>query len=216
MSVSLHAFDDFDTERLSIARDLHDVISYGFATINMQAGAAVHVAEKQPQQAIEALRAITELSKDALQELRGILGVLRHPGNSDSTGVGLERIDSLVETTSRAGVPTKLEVSGWGEPLPLPVGSAAYRIVQEALTNVLRHAGGASAWVSLTRDRASLWVTVEDDGKGPAAAAERGSQGSGWGILGMRERVVALGGALEAGPRPGGGFRVSAYLPIGS
>jgi signal transduction histidine kinase len=216
MSVSVPVVDDFDAERLRIARDLHDVISYGFATINLQAGAAVHVAEKQPQQAVEALRAITALSKDALHELRGILGVLRHSGGSDPVGVGLEHFDSLVETTTRAGVPTRLEVSGWGEALPMPVASAAYRIVQEALTNVLRHAGGASAWVSLAKEGARLRITVEDDGKGPIAAAEQGSHGSGLGILGMRERAVALGGDLEAGSRPEGGFRVSAHLPVGS
>jgi len=216
MSVSAPVVDGFEAERLRIARDLHDVISYGFATINLQAGAAVHLAEKQPQQAVEALRAITELSKDALQELRGILGVLRHSGSPDSVGVGLERFDSLVETTTRAGVPTRLEVSGRGEALPMSIGLAAYRIVQEALTNVLRHAGDASAWVSLAQEGDRLWITVEDDGKGPTAAAEQGSQGSGLGILGMRERAVALGGDLEAGPRLEGGFRVSAYLPIGS
>jgi signal transduction histidine kinase len=214
MSVAAINVPDFDTERLRIARELHDIISYGFATISLQAGAAVQVAEERPQQAIEALDAIRLVSKDALEELRGILGVLRHSDGSGTRGVGLDRLEALVESTKRAGVPTQLNASGCRTPLPSSVSRSAYRIVQEALANVLRHAGEASATVSIVEDDDQLQITVEDDGKGPNEAGESPSAGSGFGILGMRERALALGGDLEAGPRPEGGFRVRAYLPM--
>lgn len=216
MSVTAVNVSDFDAERLRIARDLHDVISYGFATISLQAGAAVHVADEKPQQAIDALNAIRLASKDALDELRGILGVLRHSDGAGSAGIGLDRLELLVETTSRAGVPTRLDVSGRPEALPVTVSRAAYRIVQEALANVLRHAGQATAAVSVAVEDDRLTISVEDDGVGTQADAEHATAGSGFGILGMRERALALGGDLQAGPSIGGGFRVSGYLPIAS
>ena len=212
MSVTVSAVDEIDAERLRIARELHDVISYGFATISLQAGAAVQVLEQKPQQAAEALQAIKLVSKEALEDLRGILGVLRHSDVSGPAPTGLERLESLVETTTRAGVPTRLDASECRESLPSQVSSAAYRIVQEALANVLRHAGGASATVRLAHEGDRLLITVEDDGVGPAGA-DSATAGTGFGILGMSERAIALGGDLEAGPRPGGGFRVNAYLP---
>jgi signal transduction histidine kinase len=214
VTVSATFVDDLDAERLRIARDLHDVISYGFATISIQAGAAVHVAEQKPQQALEALHAITATSKEALEELRGILGQLRQSPGSRAASFGRDRFEALVETTSKAGVPIRLNVSEGLEEVPVSVGRAAYRIVQEALTNVLRHAGDASATVTLSYEGDRLVVTVEDDGVGPAAAAKHRSPGSGLGILGMRERAVALGGDLDARARPQGGFRISAYLPV--
>jgi signal transduction histidine kinase len=214
MTVSPALVDDLGAERLRIARELHDVISYGFAAISVQAGVAVHVAAKKPQQAVEALQAITVASNETLEELRGILGLLRQSAGSRAASFGRDRFEALVETTSKAGVPTCLEVSGRLEELPIPVGLAAYRIVQEALANVLRHAGEASATVAVTHEGDRLTITVEDDGLGPAAAAERRSPGSGYGIMGMRERAQALGGDLEARARAVGGFRVSAYLPV--
>jgi signal transduction histidine kinase len=212
MSVTASTISDFDEERLRIARELHDVISYGFATISLQAGAAVQIIDQKPQQAVEALQAIKLASRDALEELRGILGLLRHSDGSSAAPTGLERLDSLIQTTTKAGVPTRLELSGRHHPLPSSISRAAYRIVQEALANVLRHAGRASATVSVAHEGDRLLITVEDDGAGPEAALE--TSGSGFGILGMRERALALGGDLEAGPRLEGGFRVSAYLPI--
>jgi signal transduction histidine kinase len=202
-------------ERQRIARELHDVISYGFATISVNAGVALDVLSDHPQQAVEALAAIKAASKDALKELRIVLGALR---NSDKEGdhssaPGLGRLDALVASTSAAGVPTEACVVGRPRPLPVAVDIAAFRVVQEALTNVLRHAGPATASVRVTYERDGLIVEVEDDGDGAASAAKE-SEGSGQGIVGMQERARALGGWLEAGPRPGRGFRVRARLPV--
>jgi signal transduction histidine kinase len=214
MTVAAAIADDLGAERLSIARDLHDVISYGFATISLQAGAAVHVAEQKPQQAVEALQAITAASNEALEELRWILGLLRRSPASRPATFGRERFEALAATTTSAGVRTSLNVSGWLEELPVHVGRTAYRIVQEALTNVLRHAGEASATVTISCEGDCLAITVEDDGVGPDAAAQRHSPGSGFGIAGMRERARSLGGDLEARARVPRGFCVSAYLPV--
>ena len=211
MSVTAPHVSDLDSERLRIARELHDVIAYGFATINLQAGTAVHVAREKPHQALEALETIRVASKTALDELRGILGLLRHADESVAPKVGLEGLEALIDMTSKAGVVTRLNVGGSSNIVPAAIGRAAYRIVQEALTNVLRHAGDAVATVSITVEDDRLSIAVEDDGVGIGAAA---SEGSGYGILGMHERVHALGGSLEAGPRPEGGFRVHASLPI--
>ncbi len=214
MTASPAIVDDLASERMRIARELHDVIAYGFAAISLQAGVAVHVAAKKPQQAVEALQAITVASNETLDELRGILGLLRQSTGSRAASFGRDRFESLVESTTKAGVPTSLNVSGPLEELPVPVSRAAYRIVQEALANVLRHAGAASAAVTISYEGARLAVAVEDDGVGPAVAAGQRSPGSGSGIMGMRERARALGGELEARPRARGGFRVNAYLPV--
>jgi len=214
MTASSAIVDDLATERLRIARELHDVIAYGFAAISLQAGVAVHVAAKKPQQAVEALQAITVASNETLEELRGILGLLRQSAGSRAATFGRDRFEALVETTSKAGVPTSLNVFCSLEELPVSVGRAAYRIVQEALANVLRHAGHASASVTISYEGARLAITVEDDGVGPAVAAESHSAGSGFGLMGMRERAQALGGELEACARAAGGFCVNAYLPV--
>jgi signal transduction histidine kinase len=213
MSVAVSTVSEIEAERLSIARELHDVISYGFATISLQAGAAVHVADEKPQQAREALEAITLASKTALEELRGILGLLRRSDASGAPEIGLGGLDTLVEMTTKAGVKTCLAVDGERSFVPAAVDRAAYRIVQEALTNVLRHAAGATATVSVTYEEDRLSIVVQDDGAG-AESESFVSQGSGFGILGMQERVLALGGNLEAGQHPEGGFRVRACLPI--
>jgi signal transduction histidine kinase len=214
MTASPAIVDDLASERLRIARELHDVIAYGFAAISLQAGVAVHVAAKKPQQAVEALQAITVASNETLEELRGILGLLRQSAGSRAASFGRARFEALVETTSKAGVPTSLNVFGSLEELPVAVGRAAYRIVQEALANVLRHAGEASANVTIAYEGALLAITVEDDGDGPAVAAERCSAGSGFGLMGMRERAQALGGELETNAGDAGGFCVKAYLPV--
>jgi signal transduction histidine kinase len=209
-----------DAERLRIARELHDVLAHGIATINVQAGVAAHVLHERPEQAAEALRTIKTTSREALHELRSILGVLRDVDEAESREPtpGLSQLDRLVDATSQAGVPTEVTVSGRRRALPATVDLAAYRIVQESLTNVLRHAGGARAVVAISYAEDAMTISVDDDGHG-AARALMGANGhlskqSGHGILGMLERAHALGGELQAGPRPGGGFHVVARLPV--
>ena len=198
-------------ERLRIARELHDVLAHNISLINVQAGVALHLMDEQPDQARTALTAIKSASKDALGELRSVLDVLRQvdEGAPRSPTAGLDDLDRLVSGATAAGIDVRVETSGTPRPLPPSVDLAAFRIVQEALTNVTRHAGQATATVSLTYDDSGLTVQVEDDGRGMAG----NGSGSGNGIRGMKERAAALGGALEAGPKPGGGFRVTASLP---
>jgi signal transduction histidine kinase len=204
-----------DAERLRIARDLHDVVAFSFATINVQAGAAVHVMHDRPEQMAEALRAIRTVSLEASRELRTILGVLRRvdDAQADPPSHELGRLDALAATITSAGLPTRVMISGRPRPLPEAVDLAAYRIVQEALTNALRHAGPASASVSVGYERHRLTLTIVDDGRGCTWGAQR-SPVAGHGIAGMRERALAAGGGLEAGPRRFGGFRVSAWLAL--
>jgi signal transduction histidine kinase len=201
------------TERLRIARELHDVVAY-FATISMRAGVAEEVVDEQPEQAAEALRAIKAASKEVLREVRGILDLLREAedGPPAGPGRGLEGLESLASTVSAAGVPTRIVVAGTPRPLPPGVERAAYRIVQESLTNVLRHAGDASAWVTVGYEGDRLVVEVADDGSG--AAGGGGADGSGYGLIGIRERALSVGGEADAGPRPQGGFHVRASLPL--
>lgn len=202
-------------ERLRIARELHDVIAYSLGTISVQAGVAIHVFEEQPLQALGALEAIKATSKDALQELRAVLDTLRAEGDGPRGPVaGLGRLDTVAANTTAAGVPTGARVVGRPRPLPAAVDLAAFRIVQESLANVVRHAGQASAEVTVAYERDRLIVEVVDDGSGVAAVDAGASDGSGHGIAGMRERVHALGGELDAGPLPDGGFRVRASLPV--
>ncbi|MGP0101012.1 MAG: sensor histidine kinase [Solirubrobacteraceae bacterium] len=208
-----------DAERLRIARELHDVLAHGIATINVQAGVAAHVLHERPEHAAEALRTIKATSKEALRELRGILGVLRaaDEGEPREPTPGLSEIDRLVDATSHAGVPTQVEISGHRRALPATVDLAAYRIVQESLTNVLRHAAGASARVAICYADQEMTISVDDDGRAMtrAAPATNGhGKAPGHGILGMRERAHALGGELQAAPRADGGFRVHARLPV--
>ena len=191
-----------DAERLRIARELHDVVAYSFATINVQAGVAVHVMDDRPEQVAEALRAI--------------LGVLRQVDKAEADGPGhqLGRLDDLADTITSSGLPTRVVISGRPRPLSKAVDLAAYRIVQEALTNALRHAGPASASVSIGYERDRLTLSVVDDGPGGTPEDVEPSAGSGHGIAGMRERALAVGGELEAGPGRFGGFSVSASLPF--
>jgi signal transduction histidine kinase len=198
-------------ERLRIARELHDVLAHNISLINVQAGVALHLIEDQPEQSRTALTAIKAASKDALGELRSVLDVLRQvdEGAPRAPTAGLNDLDRLVSGAAGAGVDVRVVTEGTPRPLPPSVDLAAFRIVQEALTNVTRHAGQATATISLTYGEAALTVAVDDDGRGGSG----GGSGSGNGIRGMKERASALGGELEAGPKPGGGFRVKASLP---
>jgi signal transduction histidine kinase len=196
-----------DEERLRIARELHDSLTHSISIIKVQAGVAVHLARKRDEPVPAALIAIQEASGEAMRELRSTLEVLR----GDPTAC-LGRLDDLVEGTRRIGLPVTVQVSGEPRALPEPVDRAAYRIVQEALTNVTRHAGAATATVHVGYRADVLTVRVDDDGCGGAAVTGP----PGVGLAGMRERVSALGGSLRAGPRDGGGFQVHAELPIGA
>ena len=196
-------------ERLAIARDLHDVVSHNISVINVQAKTALHLMDRQPERAREALTAIHGVSRQALGELRSVLGVLRADG-ADAPLVpspGLDRLDELAATARAAGIAVELEREGVPRPVPAGVDAAAYRIVQEALTNTVRHSGGGGATIRLCYDTEALTIEVDDDGQAV------GSPRPGNGIAGMTERARALGGTLDAGPRPGGGFRVLARLP---
>jgi signal transduction histidine kinase len=203
-----------DEERLRIARELHDVVAHTMATINVQAGTAAHVVASHPEAAAEALQAIKVASKDGLRELRAILNVLRQADESEPTqpAPGTAQIESLVDGARRAGLNTTLTVTGTPGLLPAAVDLAAYRIIQESLTNVIRHAGPATAAVSVRYSDDELLIDVSDTGRG--YPAETASEGAGHGLAGMRERAAAVGGSLEAGPAPGGGFRVAARFPL--
>jgi signal transduction histidine kinase len=199
-------------ERLRIARELHDVLAHNVSLINVQAGTALHLLDKQPERARPALEAIKEASSETLREVRSVLGILRGPGEEPprEPTAGTAGVEELISRTAAAGIPVASEVRGEPRPLPASVDLAVYRILQEALTNVARHAQPASATVRLTFADDDVTLEVEDDGAGNGAAPEAGN-----GIAGMRERVVALGGDFSAGPRGDSGFRVAARLPLG-
>jgi signal transduction histidine kinase len=200
-----------DEERLRIARDVHDTVAHSIATINVQAGTAVHVLDKRPEQAREALVAIKQASAEALRDLRSTLGMLRNvDGTSRAPSPGLAQLDRLVAMAHDAGVETEVDVQGNPRELPSSVDLAAYRILQESVTNVIRHAGPARVAISLTYGSNHLELGVDDDGR---KAKSDVSTDGGSGIEGMRERARLLGGSLTAGPRPEGGFRVRARLP---
>jgi signal transduction histidine kinase len=202
-------------ERRRIRRELHDVVSHSLATISVQAGVALHVMDERPEQATAALEAIKSTSREALRELRKVLGVLGDVTDAES-GAGaprLARVDALVANVSAAGTPTELRVVGRPRLLPSSVDHAGFRIVQESLSNVLRHAGPASAVVTIAYQRDCLVVEVEDNGGAPASGGPT-LPGAGSGIAGMRERARAIGGDLEAAPREERGFRVRARLPV--
>ncbi len=200
-------------ERLRIARELHDVLGHNISLISVQAGVALHLMDERPEQARVALSVINEASKDALRELRSVLDVLRHADEESprSPAPGLASLDELVSRAAAAGLEVSVEIRGDPRRLPARVELAAVRIVQEALTNVIRHAGATMATVRVVYDDRELVVRVDDDGN---AAVSHDTIGAGQGVLGMQERASALGGVVEAGPRPGGGFRVLARLPL--
>lgn len=198
-------------ERLRIARELHDAIAHSIATISVQAAAAEHVIDKHPEQAAEALGVIKHTSRHALAELREILGVLRQDdgGEPRDPMPGLGRLGALIQSSRQGGVEVLVRVDGQARPLPTAVDLAAYRIVQESLTNVARHAGSDSAEVRIVYLPSELELSIVDQGNG-----RRFTSGAGHGLAGMRERAQALGGTLHAGPRRGGGFEVRATLPL--
>ncbi|MEV1046656.1 sensor histidine kinase [Streptomyces sp. NPDC049916] len=217
-------------ERLRIARDLHDVVAHHIALVNVQAGVAAHVMDRRPDQAKEALAHVREASRSALNELRVTVGLLRQQGDPEAPtepAPGLAVLAELVDTFRNAGLPVEVACADEGTRLPSAVDLAAYRVIQEALTNVHKHAGaGARAEVSVVRVGATAEITVLDNGRGRRSRAtatgqdgrygpaDVGPDSGGHGLIGMRERVTALGGTLTAGPRYGGGFRVHAILPV--
>ncbi len=194
-------------ERLRIARELHDSLTHSISVIRVQAGVAVHLARKRGEEVPPVLQAIQEASADAARELRATLSVLRRDADG---ATGLAQLPSLVARARAAGLPVTVAVTGTERRLPPDVDQAAYRIVQEALTNVSRHAGQARASVQVRYRPAALIVQVDDDGTGAVSCPPV----PGLGITGMQERVRAFGGQFQAGPQPGGGFRVRAELPL--
>ena len=199
-------------ERLRIARELHDVLAHTVAGLNVQAGAAADAVDDAPEQAKTSLHAIRQHSRAAMAELKATVGLLRG-GASDTPRTpapGLAQLDALLQTVTDAGVQVDVSVAGTARPLPGAIDLTAYRILQESLTNVVRHAHASAARVLIRYDPDEIVVEVDDNGHGPAAA---GNGAGGYGLVGMHERAAAVGGALEAGPRPGGGFRVHAELP---
>ena len=201
-----------DEERLRIARELHDIVAHSMATINVQAGVAEHVLADNPAAAGAALRAIKIASKDGLRELRAILNILRQADEADPTqpAPGLAQVGGLISGAEQAGLPTTLRCSGQVRQLPAGLDLAAYRIIQESLTNAIRHAGPAAATIELSYNAAALRIEVTDTGRGGAG---QHTQATGHGLIGMRERAVSAGGTLEAGPAAAGGYRVVAALP---
>jgi signal transduction histidine kinase len=204
-------------ERLRLARELHDVVAHSISVIAVQSGVGAHVASTQPEEAAKALAAIEATSRAALEELRRLLGVLRQdsePRGELAPVPGLADLDSLLAEVAKAGLAVRLRVAGTPAQLPAGLELSAYRIVQEALTNVVKHAGPARAEVRICFRDQDVTVEVTDDGRGVTAPTGDGRVGVGHGLIGMRERVAAFGGDLEIGPRPGGGFRVAARLPL--
>ncbi|WP_193611221.1 histidine kinase [Nocardioides lijunqiniae] len=203
-------------ERLRIARDVHDVVAHAMVAINVQAGVGAHLLERDPERARGTLRDIKRVSGEALDDLRSMLGILRDPDDEDAPirpTADLAALDDLRDGLAAAGVDVDIHIDPGAFPLPASIGSTGYRIVQEALTNVLRHAGTTTARVRVARADDRVLIEVEDDGTGTAPTDD---SGSGNGVRGMRERATAAGGTLEAGPRPGGGWRVAASLPAGA
>jgi signal transduction histidine kinase len=223
-----------EEERLRIARELHDVLAHNISLINVQSGVALHLLDERPEQARTALTVINEASAEALREIRTVLGALRRVDEEPPRrpAASLERLPELVSRAAAAGLEVDVRIDGEPRSLPSEVDLAAYRILQESLTNVSRHAGAGQASVSVHYGDRELELEVDDDGRAndpdtPASAAvggvgavahgaHRRSPGTGNGIIGMRERAAALGGDLEAGPRPNGGFRVRARIPLGA
>jgi signal transduction histidine kinase len=199
-----------DQERLRVAQEVHDVVGHGLSAITMQAEIALHLLDRQPEQAGPALSAISRTSREALEDLRVTLALVRRSDGDDARAPlpGLVRLDDLVARMSDSGVSVGVHTAGQRRPLTSAVDLTAYRVVQESLTNVLRHAGAATALVRLGYLPGELTVEVTDTGRGGAADAPPGH-----GLAGMRERVTALGGSFDAGPGDSGGFRVHMRLP---
>ena len=196
-----------------MTRDLHDVVAHNISVINVQANTALHLMDRQPERARSALTTINDVSRQALVELRSVLDVLRDVGESAprTPSPGLARLGDLTDSAAAAGLTVHVEQAQRPAPLPADVDLAAYRIIQEALTNTARHSGATKATVRVSYRDGTLVIEVDDNGipRPPG----RGN-GPGHGIAGMTERAKALGGTLHAGPRPEGGFGVRARLPV--
>jgi signal transduction histidine kinase len=208
-------------ERMRIARELHDVVAHSLTLIAVQAGVANHVATRQPEQAAQALSSIEKLSRGALTEMRALLGVLRSDHGDPATqrqgavlqpAPGLADLEHLAERTAAAGVLVNLDMEGPLPDLPAGLDLAVYRVIQEALTNVVKHAAADRCQVTLASDRGKLTVEVTDDGRG--LDGQPGDKTQGHGLIGMRERVGMYGGEFSAAPLPGHGFRVAATFPL--
>ena len=203
-------------ERLRIARELHDVFGHTMATISVQAGVGIHLLKTRPGQAVAALTTIKQISDQALTDVRTILGVLRADNDPDQPRTprgGLDQLDALLDPVRTAGVQPQLTVHGSARPLPAAVDLAAYRIIQEALTNVLRHARARTVQLDLRYEPSQVVIRIRDDGSA-ASPGQAGTNGQdGHGISGMRERALALSGQFTAGPHPDGGFQVRCALP---
>ncbi|MFF9013725.1 sensor histidine kinase [Streptomyces sp. NPDC014870] len=208
-------------ERARIARELHDVVAHNVSVMVVQADGAAYVLDSSPDQAKQALETISSTGRQALAEMRRLLGILR-TGEHKEAGEyvpqpDVEQIEDLVEQVRSAGLTVDFRIEGTPRPLPSGVELTAYRIVQEALTNTRKHGGpDAGASVRLVYFDDGLGLLVEDDGRGATHEMyeDGGADGRGHGLIGMRERVGMVGGTLDAGPRPGGGFRISALLPL--
>lgn len=196
-------------ERLAIARDLHDVVAHSISVINVQAATALHLMDRQPERAREALTAIREVSGQALGELGTVLEALRDGRPPLAPVPGVAGLEELASRARAAGLSVSVSAEGPVRPLPAAVDGAAYRITQESLTNAVRHSGGTSARVLVRYEADWVEISVVDDGTGGGADPD----GPGKGLSGMSERVAALGGSFQAGPRPGGGFGVTARIP---
>ncbi len=207
-------------ERARIARELHDVVAHNVSVMVVQADGAAYVLDASPDQAKQALGTISQTGRLALAEMRRLLGLLRESDDSGGEYVpqpGVEQLGELVEQVRGAGLPVAFRVEGAAHPLSSGVELTAYRIVQEALTNTRKHGGpDAQATVRLTYGEHELAMLIEDDGRGEREGRheEGGADGLGQGLIGMRERVAMVGGTLHTGPRPGGGFRIRAALPL--
>ena len=210
-------------ERVRIARELHDVVAHHLALANAQAGTAAHLALTRPEQTKQILTDLTGTTSSALRELKATLGLLRQTDDQDATppepAPGLSRLPELISACASAGVTVGVTTEGWPRPLSPGVDLTAFRIVQEALTNVTKHAAAEAAHVRLSYVGSRLLITVTNDGPATAAATAAEvpaatSAGRGFGLMGMRERAHSVGGRLSAGPRPEGGFEVTTALPL--
>ena len=205
-------------ERMRIARELHDVVAHHLALANAQAGTAAHLALTRPEQTKRILTDLTGTTSSALRELKATLGLLRQTDDQDSAppepAPGLARLPELISACASAGVTVDVTTEGWPRPLSPGVDLTAFRIVQEALTNVTKHAAAESAHVRLSYAGTLLQITVTNDGPVTTAPAATTGSGLGFGLMGMRERAHSVGGRLSAGPRPGGGFEVTTALPL--
>jgi signal transduction histidine kinase len=206
-----------NAERTRIPRELHDVVAHSVSVMVVQAGAARRVLDKDPDRASEAMASIESTGRQSLNELRRLLGMLRQADGAATGRVpqpSIDDVDALLAQTREAGLPVTIEIEGEPRPLAPGVDLSAYRIVQEALTNTIKHAGPAEATVRLCYGADTLELVISDDGRGADCEEAERTGAAGHGLVGMRERVSLFGGDLQVGNRPGGGFTVRATLPL--